>query len=215
VTLPDASPEPTPADAPLEGEPEAERNERDETAAVDRKARRRRSARRNTIEWIVVIAGALLVAFVIKTFFVQAFYIPSRSMEPTLQVRDRVLVNKLVDDADDLHRGDIIVFERPDEAGPGDVRDLIKRVVGLPGDEIEAHDGHVYIDGEELAESYLPDDTLTPDFRRQSVPRDHIFVLGDNRDDSAASNVFGPVSEDLIVGRAFIRVWPLDDIGGV
>jgi signal peptidase I len=211
VTASDTTPEPSPTD-----DIALDAADHDDAAvAVDRKARRKRSARRNTIEWLVVIAGALLVAFVVKTFLVQAFYIPSGSMLPTLKEDDRVLVNKLSDDVEDLSRGDIIVFERPDGAAPGDVRDLIKRVVGLPGEEIEAHDGHVYVDGEELTEPYLSDDTLTPDFRRQEIPDDHVFVLGDNRGNSQASNVFGPVPEDNIIGRAFVRVWPIGDIGGI
>jgi signal peptidase I len=189
-------------------------------ASGERRKRRKRSSRRNTIEWIIVIAGALLVAFVIKTFLIQAFYIPTGSMEPTLKVGDRVLVNKLSYDLHDVHRGDIVVFERPDNAGPGDTEDLIKRVVALPGETVEARDGRVYVDGERLEEPYLEPGMETPDFAvgragPVEVPEGHVFVLGDNRGNSSASNVFGPIEEDLIVGRAFIRVWPIGDFGGL
>jgi len=162
-----------------------------------------------------VIIGALTVAFVIKTFLLQAFFIPSGSMEPTLRVGDRVLVNKMSYRLHDVNRGDIIVFERPPNATPGGVEDLIKRVVALPGETVEARDGKIFVDGEPLAEPYLADGVTTPDFAEAEVPADHVFVLGDNRANSQASNVFGPVSEGLIVGRAFVRVWPLDNLGGV
>lgn len=180
-----------------------------------RRLRRRRSGRRNAIEWVIVIIGALTVAFVIKTFLLQAFFIPSGSMEPTLRVGDRVLVNKMSYRLHDVNRGDIIVFERPPNATPGGVEDLIKRVVALPGETVEARDGKIFVDGEPLAEPYLADGVTTPDFAEAEVPADHVFVLGDNRANSQASNVFGPVSEGLIVGRAFVRVWPLDNLGGV
>lgn len=173
------------------------------------------SGTRTFVEWVLVIAGALLVALVIKTFLVQAFYIPSTSMEPTLRVGDRVLVNKMSYRLHDVNRGDIVVFERPPNASVSEIRDLIKRVVGLPGETIVARDGKVFVDGVALDEPYLPPNTRTPDFAEVAIPPGHVFVLGDNRTNSSASNVFGPIDEDLIVGRAFIRVWPLNHISGL
>jgi signal peptidase I len=175
---------------------------------------------RTILEWAAVIGGALLVALVVRTTLVQAFWIPSPSMEPTLQEGDRVLVNKLSYRLHDVHRGDIVVFERPpaaESADPAhDIPDLIKRVIGLPGDTIEARaDGFVYINDHRLDESYLPDGTRTTNLPRQEVPEGEVFVMGDNRTNSADSREFGPIDEDLIVGRAFIRIWPLDDIGGL
>jgi signal peptidase I len=166
---------------------------------------------RNLVEWIAIVVGALAVALLVKTFLIQAFYIPSLSMYPTLQKGDRVLVNKLSYDLHDVHRGDIVVFERP----PGQesaIKDLIKRVVGLSGESIEAHDGAVYIDGKKLDEPYLVDGVTTENLPLQKVPKDKIFVMGDNRGDSADSRVFGPIPESTIVGRAFVRVWPFPDI---
>ena len=102
--------------------------------------KRNRSSARNIIEWVAIIAAALVVAIVIKTFLFQAFYIPSESMEPTLKPQDRVLVNKLSYKLHPIHRGDIVVFKRPpSEAGDPTIKDLIKRVVGLPGETIEIH----------------------------------------------------------------------------
>jgi signal peptidase I len=174
-----------------------------------------RSTTRSLIEWAVVIGAAVILALVIKTFFFQTYWIPSESMEPTLHVGDRVLVNKLSYRAHDVHRGDVVVFRRPDNAPARDVEDLIKRVVALPGESIVAHDGKVYVNGDLLDEPYLPTGTETPSFQEQVVPQGHVFVLGDNRGDSQASNVFGPIDEDLIIGRAFVRVWPLSHLGGL
>ena len=166
-----------------------------------RRARRRQSSRRNAVEWAIVIVGAVLVAVVLRWLVVQAFYIPSASMEPTLEIGDRVLVNKLAYRFGEPNRGDIVVFERPENSSAGVVDDLIKRVIGLPGETIEAHDGVVTINGAPLDEPWLPEGTFTPDFAPVEVPDDHVFVLGDNRPNSEASNRFGPVDDDLIVGR--------------
>jgi len=206
-----------------------------------RRARRHRNARRNAIEWVIVVVGALVVAIVIKTFLFQAFYIPSVSMEPTLKVGDRVLVNKLSYKLHDVHHGDIVVFERPStdpqvvESCDGkqvtltplknteEVHDLIKRVIAVGGDTIEVNDkGKVVVNGSEINEPYLAPNTTTPPFEPNAfpakcirVPKDEVFVLGDNRNNSAASNRFGPIPESLIVGRAFVRVWPIGSIGGI
>lgn len=169
---------------------------------------------KTAIEWAAIIIGAFAAALIIKTFVFQAFYIPSASMEPTLQIRDRVLVNKLSYKLHDVNRGDLVVFERPPgSSDPSDIKDLIKRVIGLPGDTIESRDGHVVINAHELEEPYLPNGTITDNIDRQVIPDGHVFVMGDNRCCSKDSRVFGPISEDLIVGRAFVRVWPLGDFG--
>jgi signal peptidase I len=168
---------------------------------------------KSVLEWAAVIGGALIVALVIKTFLLQAFYIPSASMIPTLREDDRVLVNKLSYRFHDINRGDLVVFERPpgEEASP--VKDLIKRVIALPGERIEARDGAVLIDGRLLEEPYLPEGTTTENLTPQVVPEGTVFVMGDNRDDSRDSRFFGAISDDTVVGRAFVRVWPLGDLG--
>jgi signal peptidase I len=195
------------------------------------KAKAPRSTTRSVVEWIAVIGGALVVALVIKTFLIQAFYIPSGSMEPTLDIGDRVLVNKLSYRLHDVNRGDLVVFEANEGAGDcgqpvseaaaaeseSGIKDLIKRVIGLPGDEIDLRDNQVLIDGHVLEEPYLPEGTVTaPTGSIEfpfTVPEGCVFVMGDNRTDSRDSRIFGPIDEDQIVGRAFVRVWPLGDIG--
>lgn len=174
-----------------------------------------RSPLRSLVEWGIVIGGALAVALVIQAFLFQAFYIPSESMEPTLQTGDRVLVNKLSYDLHDVNRGDVVVFERPPNEPPSEVHDLIKRVVGLPGDTVEGVDGVVLVNGEPLDESYLASGTITSPFSAVVVPEDHVFVMGDNRGNSRDSRFFGPIDESLIVGRAFVIVWPLGRVGGL
>jgi len=167
---------------------------------------------RNLVEWVGIVVGALVVALVVKTFLIQAFFIPSLSMYPTLDKGDRVLVNKLSYKVHDVHRGDLVVFERPPGQPASTIKDLIKRVVGLPGDQIEARSGVVYINGHRLSEPYLVDGVTTDNLPLMTVPKGDVFVMGDNRGDSADSRVFGPIDEDSIVGRAFIRVWPIPDI---
>jgi signal peptidase I len=190
------------------------------------------SATRSIIEWVLVVAGAVAVALLVRVFAVQAFYIPSESMEPTLEVNDRVLVNRLSYKLHDVNRGDVVVFEKPASlatpAGPNEIKDLIKRVVALPGESVVFQDGDVYVDGTLLPEPYLPAGTTTNpgpggvtwDHRCTAddpcvVPDGTVWVMGDNRSNSEDSRWIGPVDQDLIVGRAFVTVWPLDRVGGL
>ncbi len=177
------------------------------------KSRRRSNGTRQAIEWGILIIGALVIALVIKTFLFQAFYIPSASMEPTLKIHDRVLVNKLSYHLHGVHRGDIIVFKAPPEERTAQIQDLVKRVIGLPGDTIEARGGHVYVDDRLLSEPYLPKGTITDDLPKQVVPANSYFMMGDNRGASSDSRVFGPIKRSSIIGRAFVRMWPLTRLG--
>lgn len=169
---------------------------------------------RNALEWAVVIVGAVLVALLLRATVFQAFYIPSESMETTLLINDRVLVNKVGYRIGDIERGDVVVFVRPDDQ-PGEVRDLIKRVIALPGETILATDGEVYINERLLDEPYLTSDTFTKDFGPVVVPEGHIFVMGDNRLESFDSRGFGAISQDRVVGRAFVLFWPFNRAGAL
>ena len=163
---------------------------------------------RSAIEWTLIVAGALVVALIVKATVLQAFYIPSESMTPTLKVGDRVLVNKLSYHVHAVHRGDVVVFKRPPKEEDPNVRDLIKRVIALPRETIEARGGSVYIDGRRLDEAYVHG-APTENVPKQVVPANHYWVMGDNRTNSRDSRVFGAIPRSLIVGRAFVRVWPL------
>jgi len=177
-----------------------------------------RSSTRNLVEWALVVVGAILVAFVVKTTLVQAFRIPSESMEPTLLVGDRVLVNKLSYRLHDVNRGDVVVFTRPANlsGGTNEPEDLIKRVIGLPGDTVQTKDGDVYVNGRELDEPYLSSGTETNGLEEPlDVPAGHVLVMGDNRGNSQDGRVFGPIDESTIVGRAFMIMWPPGRMGSL
>ena len=189
-------------------------DDRDDRDDGDSKSRRR--WRRTILEWLGVIGGGIAIALLVEAFLIQAFWIPSPSMEPTLDVGDRVLVNKLSYKFHDVHRGDVVVFERPPGASSGEngeIKDLIKRVIAIGGDTIEGKEGDVYVNGERIDENYLEPGTPTDNLPATKIPAGQVFVMGDNRTNSEDSRVFGPIDEDAIVGRAFIRVLPITDIG--
>jgi len=199
------------------------------------KKRRKRDPLPFWMEMPILILVALVVAVVIKTFLVQAFYIPSSSMEDTLQVNDRVMVNKLAYRFGDIARGHIIVFDDPhgetvtDEGFVSSVfrnvaeavglstprSEVIKRVIGLPGETVEISGGVVLIDGSPINEPYVRDGSVMADEPPVVVPPGHVFVMGDNRNASQDSRVFGPIPEDEIVGRAFVIIWPPGRWGGL
>ena len=162
-------------------------------------------------DWMVVIAVALLVAFVVRTFVIAHFVVEGESMYSTLDTNDRVFVNKLSYRLHDPNRGDVVVLHQVTGASE---RDLIKRVIGLPGESVEVRNCAVLIDGRVLNEPYLDPEVVTPidcggDFVLDGVvPDDHVFVMGDNRGGSQDSRVIGPISEDDLVGRAFVVFWP-------
>lgn len=177
------------------------------------------------VEWVVLIASALVIALLIKTFLFQAFYIPSESMKPTLNIGDRVLVNKLSYRVHDVNRGDIVVFETPpkEKDANGKIKDLVKRVIGLPGETLETHNGIVFVNGRQLEEPYLRNGVKTcalnspagtcGDLQATTIPSNDVFVMGDNRTASKDSRSFGAITESSIVGRVFVRIWPVTDLG--
>jgi signal peptidase I len=178
---------------------------------------------------------ALILALLIKTFLIQAFYIPSGSMEHTLDIGDRVLVNKVVYHLHPPRRGDIIVFSDPHPTaqphrswlsafihwltdGLGVTqnpnKDFIKRVIGLPGEVVEIRHGVVMINGTPLTEHYLGPVPSVRDFPARKVPSDSLFVMGDNRGDSNDSTgTLGYIPLDKVIGRAFVIIWPPSRIG--
>ena len=169
---------------------------------------------RSAREWGLVVIIAVAAAVLMKLFVVQQFYVSGQSMDYTLHNYDRVLVNKLSYDLHDPNRGDVVVLEQ--EQGLTQ-RDLIKRVIGLPGEKIEMKSCVVYINDRVLVEPYLDPTVVTPnncggDFGPVTVPKHHVFVMGDNRPNSGDSRQsLGPVDYDQIVGRAFVVIWPKSD----
>jgi len=174
------------------------------------------SRRRWLAEWVGIVVVATTLALIVKFAVISSFVIPSGSMHPTLKEGDRVLVNRLSYDAHDIHRGDVIVFSRPPNApgGPDAPDDLIKRVIGLPGETIQTADDAILIDGRRLIEPYLTRGAPSQGIDEPIlIPKDHIWVMGDNRTNSADSRVFGPLDVHLILGRAFSRIWPPGRLG--
>jgi len=185
---------------------------------VSRRPKPATSPVRNAVEWVLVIVGAVAIALLVRGNVAQSFKIPSPSMSPTLIEGDRVLVNRLSYKLHDINRGDVVVFDRPPSApaGPDAPKHLIKRVVGLPGETIEARDGVVYIDGRPVDEPYLPEDTQTYELDDPvDIPEGEIFVMGDNRNNSEDSRFIGTIDEDTVIGRAFSIIWPPSRIGGL
>jgi signal peptidase I len=172
-----------------------------------------RGRRRWIVEWLVVLLVALGLAFGVRAYVAQTYFIPSASMEPTLMIGDRILVDKLSYHLHGVGRGDIVVFATPPkEVADTAIKDLVKRVIGLPGDVISSRGGRVYIDGKPLLEPFLPVGTVTSGITTQKVPPNEYFVMGDNRSNSQDSRFFGPIPRSLIVGRVVLRIWPLSRI---
>lgn len=174
---------------------------------------RRRRRWNPVVEWVVVLTLALGAAFVVRTFVFQQYVIDGPSMQPTLQQGDRVLLNKLSYRVHDVRRGDVVVFDRVQGTRHDD---LIKRVIGLPGETVRIEQCRVLIDGRELDEPYLADAVRAGNCGPTSmgalvVPDGQVFVLGDNRPQSSDSRAFGPIDIDRIRGRAFVVLWPAGD----
>jgi signal peptidase I len=171
------------------------------------------SLKRTILSWAITIVIAVVATLCVRAWVFEQYSIPSGSMIPTLQIGDRVIVSKLNKTPG---RGDVVVFNRPANDPPASAEDpkvLIKRVIGLPGETVEARNGKVYVDGKPLDESYLPKGTETTIAKPITVPKGEILVLGDNRTFSQDGRYFGPIPESLIVGRAILRIWPLSRFG--
>ncbi|MDO4988498.1 MAG: signal peptidase I [Synergistes sp.] len=161
-------------------------------------------------ESIETVLWAAALAIILRTFILQAFWIPSGSMIPTLEIGDRVLVLKIWYSlpSHEVERGDIIVFKYPVDPR----RDFIKRVIGLPGDKVEMKNGSVYINGNELFETYVKN-TDTYNMAEITVPEGNYFCLGDNRPNSEDGRFWGFVPKDFVRGPALFRYWPLSRVG--
>ena len=171
-------------------------------------------------EWVTVVGVALIIALLVRGFALQQFYISGPSMESTMFQNNRVLVNKISYRLHDIHRGDVVVFDRVTTDGVAVQHDdLIKRVIGLAGDTISISKCVVSVNGKAIDEPYLNDYDLAqtnlddrcriPEMAVTTVESGHLFVMGDNRPQSFDSRMFGSIDEKLVVGRAFVIIWPI------
>jgi signal peptidase I len=167
-------------------------------------------------EIVETLVLTLIIFFVIQTFVAQPYRVEQQSMERTLEPDQYVLVDKLTPRFDDYSRGDIVVFEPPEAWVQGGPRTpFIKRVIGMPGETIEVKDGAVYVDGTRLEEPYLYDlqPTTANDQTKWVIGTGELFVMGDHRAASADSRAFGPIQQTSVIGRAWLRYWPLSTLG--
>jgi signal peptidase I len=174
-----------------------------------------RRRRKVLIEWSVILVVAVLASFLVRAYAFQTFFIPSGSMEPTLHVGDRIVVNKLSVRFGTINVGDIVVFKAPptEHCGDGNFPDLVKRVIGLPGQTLTSKGNTVYVDGKVLKEPWTYWKTLSPAIKKITVPANSYFVLGDWRSNSCDSRFWGTVPRSDIIGKAFFRIWPFSRIG--
>ncbi len=207
------------------------------------KARTKASPGHVVREYAFLAIAAIVLASLVRAFLGQAYWIPSESMYPTLKIGDRVIVSRLSYKLGDPSRGDIVVFQNPDYVdrgrkdpltkgtrgllelvGIGQPKDkyFIKRVIGMPGDRFEVKGEHIWVNGKQLREKWLKASVRTlwdagmtygePEF---TIPARHYFMMGDNREQSKDSRYFGPIERKKMVGRAFVRIWPVGRFGGL
>jgi signal peptidase I len=201
------------------------------------KSKQKKSATGSVIEFVTIVAVALGLALGIQAFIVKPYRIPSGSMEPTLDIGQRVLVDRVSKHFTSFHRGDIVVFKPPkgadEEIQCGDPNkppdqpcpkptpqksdtNFIKRIIGLPGDRLKVIKGRAYINGKELNEPYIRPDASCPicnEPREITIPPGYFFMMGDNRGESDDSRDWGPVPKGWIIGKAFFTYWPPHRIG--
>jgi signal peptidase I len=195
-----------------------------DTAHISDPERSGKSASRKVFEWVRVLVVAAALAFGLRAYVVQTFYVPSGSMLPTLQVGDRIIVDRLPWSKSDIHRGDIIVFARvAADNDPTHPADLVKRVVGLPGETIYSKGDAIYISStpngvaHPISEPWLPDFNAQPqadlcgqtafDIPKTTIGKNQYFVMGDCRGNSLDSRYWGTVPQSHIIGKVFLVVW--------
>lgn len=186
-----------------------------DASASEPNAHRSRRKRRVVIEWTLIIIVAVLVSLLIRTFVFQTFYIPSGSMNPTLWKGDRIIVNKLSVEFGTINIGDIVVFKAPPDVAMDchdPVTDLVKRVIGLPGDRLYSMGNTIYVNGKPLDQKWTVLPILGTPISPTTVPAGHYFMMGDSHDHSCDSRTWGTVPRSDLIGKVFVRIWPLRSI---
>jgi len=181
-----------------------------------------RKLHHHLIEWALLLLVALGLTFGLRAYVFQTYFIPSASMEPTLQVGDRIIVDKLAADLGTIHRGDILVFTSPPNEDCTGIHDpvLVKRVIGVPGDSLYSIGNTIYVNGKALKEAWPHFEPLGPPaVATKSHPvvvgANHYFMMGDNHSDSCDSRYWGTITHSDIIGKAFFVVWPFSHLGSL
>ncbi|MCU1363032.1 MAG: signal peptidase [Acidimicrobiaceae bacterium] len=173
----------------------------------------RKSRRRGVLEWIIVLIVAVTLSFLVRTFVAQEYFVPSGSMTPTLDIGDRILVNKLSVDFGTVNIGDIVVFKAPPavkEVCDDDIADLVKRVIGVPGDTLYSRGNTIYVNGKPLAQKWTVYKAIgSVPIKRITLKKNMYFMMGDNHAGSCDSRSWGPVPHSDLIGKVFMKVWPL------
>ncbi|MGB7104143.1 MAG: signal peptidase I [Acidimicrobiales bacterium] len=171
------------------------------------------SRRRGAIEWVIVLIVALALSFLVRTFVFQEYYVPSGSMRPTLYIGDRIMVNKLSVDFGTINVGDIVVFKAPPAVRKlcgDDDADLVKRVIGVPGDTLWSEGNTIYLNNKPLHQNWSIYKAMGPKgITRITLKANQYFMMGDNHADSCDSRTWGTVPRSDIIGKVFLKVWPL------
>jgi len=177
--------------------------------------RRRATRQRVLIEWLVIVVLAVVFSLLVRTYAFQTFSIPSKSMNPTLKKGDRIVVDKLSVRFGTINIGDIVVFKAPKDVAADcgdDVADLVKRVIGVPGDHLTSKGNTIYVNGQALKQDWSHFVTLGPPIGHVTVPAGQYFMMGDNHNNSCDSRTWGTVPRSNIIGKVFLRIWPLPRI---
>jgi signal peptidase I len=176
-----------------------------------RKQKKPHTLTRSLIEIVVIVAAAFALAMLVQAFIVKPFTIHQVSMEPTLHEGDRVLISRLSYHFHKPKAGDVVVLHSPMNAK----EDLVKRIVAVGDDTVAVHDGHLFVNGVAAVEPYLNEQDFRGEYPETKIPKGQVFVMGDNRNNSGDSRLFGPIDVDSIIGRAFAVYWPIGDWGGL
>jgi signal peptidase I len=171
-----------------------------------------KSRQRSVVQWIVVVAAAVLVSLLVRTYVFQTFYIPSGSMKPTLYKGNRIVVDKLAVEFGTIDIGDIVVFKAPpgvSEDCTDPVTDLVKRVIGVPGDTLISRGNTIYVNGAPLKENWSHYEPLGPAINKVTLRSGQYFMMGDNHAESCDSRYWGTVPRSDIIGKVFLKFWPL------
>ncbi len=178
---------------------------------VRERVKKSRTFRSTVIEIVAIVVAAFVLAMLVQAFLIKPFTIHQVSMEPTLDEGDRILLNRVVYHFREPKSGDVVVFHSPVNKD----EDLVKRVVAVAGDEVAINDGSLYVNGVAQPEPYLLEQDFQGEYQPIVVPSGYVFVMGDNRNNSGDSRLFGPIEVDSIIGEAFVIYWPIGHWEGV